>query len=155
MFDEGHGLQETLIAFGPLHGSNLKDSTSLLHDLFDEFAFIDGQGQGFFAVDVLTGQHGFDGDFRVPVIGGGDHDGIDVFAIENPAVITVAIGAFFLSFFEALQIGFKDCGIHIGEGGEIGKLGGFAGDGYTLIPQSDGGKHRPVAGRTVAGSAEC
>ena len=40
-----------------------------------------------FEIDVLAGLHGVDGGLLVPVVGGGDEDGVDVFAGEDLLVI--------------------------------------------------------------------
>ena len=85
-------LQEPLIGLGPLHRSDLEDAAGLLDDLFDQLAFVDRQRQRLFAVDVLAGQHRFDGDLRVPVIRRGDHHRVDVFAVEDLAIVLVAVG---------------------------------------------------------------
>jgi len=42
---------------------------------------------GFFEVDVLAGFEGVDGGLFVPVVGGGDEDGVDVLAGEDLAVV--------------------------------------------------------------------
>ena len=42
---------------------------------------------GLFEVDVFAGAHGVDGGLFVPVVGGGDDDGVDVFAGEDLAVV--------------------------------------------------------------------
>ena len=42
---------------------------------------------GLFAVDVLAGLHGVDGGLHVPVVGGADDDGVDVFAGQDLVVV--------------------------------------------------------------------
>jgi len=42
---------------------------------------------GFFEVDVLASFDGVDGGLFVPVVGGGDEDGVDVLAGEDLAVV--------------------------------------------------------------------
>jgi len=44
-------------------------------------------GDGLFAVDVFARAYGGDGDGHMPVVRGADHDGVDVFAIEDLAEI--------------------------------------------------------------------
>ena len=53
-------------------------------------AFEHGQRQWLLAVDVFAGLAGVDGGQRVPVVGRGDGDGVDVFAVEDAAVVAVA-----------------------------------------------------------------
>jgi len=60
---------------------------------------------GFFDVDIFAGLAGPDGHERVPVIGSGDGDGVDVFVFEEPANIDVRFGlrqAHLLDFGDAL-----------------------------------------------------
>ena len=42
---------------------------------------------GLFQVDVLAGLHGIYGGALMPMVGGGDEDGIDVFARKDFAVV--------------------------------------------------------------------
>ena len=42
---------------------------------------------GLFAVDVFAGLHGVDGGLLVPVVGGADDDGVDIFAREDLVVV--------------------------------------------------------------------
>src|ERR1039457_6859044 len=56
------------------------------------FAVVDVVTGGLFAVDILAGLAGPDGGERVPVVGGGDGDGVDFFIGEELAHIVVALG---------------------------------------------------------------
>lgn len=47
----------------------------------------DGEGEGLFAVDMLAGFTGIDGDAGVPVVRGGDDDRVDVLVVEDAAII--------------------------------------------------------------------
>ncbi len=47
--------------------------------------------QRLLAVDVLAGLAGQDGRDRVPVVGRGDHDGVDILAVEHLAEIVVGL----------------------------------------------------------------
>ena len=52
---------------------------------FDErLAVVDMLHHRLFAVDVLAGVHGVDGDILVPVVGRGDDDGVDIRAAPAP-----------------------------------------------------------------------
>ena len=53
MFNQGDGLEKPLSGFRSLHRANLKDSASLLDDLFNELAFGDGQRERLFTVNVF------------------------------------------------------------------------------------------------------
>jgi hypothetical protein len=64
-------------ALGIVHGGNQR--SGLFHRM----------GDGLFAVDVFAGAHRGDGDGHMPVVGRADHDGVDVFAIEDLAVVEV------------------------------------------------------------------
>ena len=53
---------------------------------------LDAVGQRLLAIDVLAGLAGQDGDDRVPVVGRGDDDRVDVLAIEDLAEVAVGLG---------------------------------------------------------------
>jgi hypothetical protein len=116
----------------------------LLDHLFDELAFVDGQRERLLAVDVFSGEHGLDGDLGVPVVGHGDHDRVDIFAVEDFAVVAVGIRLFALAFLRLFDVVAEDSFIDVGQGGEIGKLKRLAGDLPALISQADSGKDRTV-----------
>ena len=65
-----------------------------LDSAHDGLLFGDGFGEGLFAVDVLFAVGGGGGDQGMPVIGNGDHDGVDVVALDHLAkvVIGLAVG---------------------------------------------------------------
>jgi len=46
-------------------------------------------GDGLLAIDIFSGAHGGDRDRYVPVVGCANHNGIDIFTIEDLAVIQV------------------------------------------------------------------
>ena len=50
-------------------------------------------------IDVLAGQHGLDRGQGVPVVGRGDDDAVDVFAVEHGAVVARRVAACFPSAF--------------------------------------------------------
>src|SRR5262249_53341523 len=81
------------------------------------------------AVDVLAGRQGVEGDLRVPVVGGGDQDRIDVLAVQHPAVVGVALGARGgLGAAEAAAVDVGDRGHADGVGGgACGEARGVAG----------------------------
>jgi len=71
---------------GAVLRARLKYAT-LLADCFDQdFAFIDRQ-RGFFALHILAGARGHNADQRMPMIRRGDHDRVDVLAIEDFAKV--------------------------------------------------------------------
>ena len=51
------------------------------------FAVLDALHHGLFAVDVFAGVHGVDRNLRMPVVGRGDDDCVDVFARQHFAII--------------------------------------------------------------------
>ena len=75
--------------------------------------FGDGAGERFFAVDVFAIFGGFDGDDAVPVVGDGEHDGVDVFGGHHFAIVVVgaAVGVFVVAvdgFEGGLEVLFVD-----------------------------------------------
>ena len=85
--DEFGGHAEVNIA--ALLGAGLPDDIGLANGVTHEAAFSDGEGEGLFAVDVFAGAGGCDGLEGVPVVGGGDLDGVDVWAGEKVAEVFV------------------------------------------------------------------
>lgn len=79
--------------------ADLEHASGLLDHFFDQLVFIDRQRQWLFAVYVFAGQHRFDSDLGVPVIGRRDHDGINVFTDQDFAIVLVRVWAFPLSLF--------------------------------------------------------
>ena len=90
-------------------------------ELEDTFIFLDGFFQGdtfgivvggaFFDKDVLGGAAGIDGDFGVPVVGGKDHNAVDVGIVEDFAVVVVIFNVgreHFGSVFEGVLVDIAD-----------------------------------------------
>ena len=71
--------------------AHLGDALVLFGRLHHGPAFLDAVRQRLLAVDVLAGLAGQDGRNPVPVVGRGDHDRVDVFAVEHPAKIAVGL----------------------------------------------------------------
>jgi hypothetical protein len=67
-----------------------------IYGIHQRTAFRDGVGHGFFQIDVLAGADRRQRDERVPVVGHGDRDGVDVIACEQLAEIPVG-GAVFVA----------------------------------------------------------
>ena len=102
---------------------------------FDELgAFEDVVGDGLFDVNVFAGLHGPDGGEGVPVVGGGDGDGVDGFVIEGAAHVGVEEGAlagfgkdFLGGGFGAGTIDFDEgCDFDVGDGEEFRDVSGAA-----------------------------
>ncbi len=91
-----------------------------------------------FAVDVLAGLHGVDGGALVPVVGGGDDDGVDVFAGEDLAVVA---GGEDVVAPELLGVG-EAAVVAVGDGDELdaGNLHGDLGVALALDAGADEGK---------------
>ena len=75
------------LAPGALHGAGLEDAFEFFLSLHDQQRFLDGIGQRFFAVDILSGLHGGAGDVGMPVIGSCDADGVDLLILDDVAEI--------------------------------------------------------------------
>ena len=65
-------------------------------------------GDGLFAVDVFARLHGIDQDAHVPVVGRGDDHGVDIFAVEQRAVVSVFLGVRRMRGFGGDQVRFVD-----------------------------------------------
>ena len=65
---------------GALPGASLPDDVVLVDGADDGLLFGNGAGERLFAVDVFFAGSGFSGDDGMPVVGDGNHDGVDVVA---------------------------------------------------------------------------
>ncbi len=88
--DDLAGLPELVL--GGEVGADLED----LPVLPDGVPHLDGllhrEGHGLFAVDMLSGVHGGDGDGGMPVVRRGDEDRVDVLVVEKFAVVEATFG---------------------------------------------------------------
>ncbi len=78
---------------GALHGARLQHTPVLADGVDHLAAFANGQGKRFFAVDIFARFRGGASDQRVPVIGRGNNDGVNVVAREDFAEVVVDIAA--------------------------------------------------------------
>ena len=69
--------------------SDLHHALGIAHRGDQRRAFFDRVRDGLLAVDVFAGAHTGDGDGHVPVVGRGDHDGVDILTVEDLAVVEV------------------------------------------------------------------
>ncbi len=67
----------------------MPDDVVLLDGADDGLLFGDGAGQGLFAVDVLFPRGGRGGKNGMPVVGYGDHDGVDIVAGHQLAIVVI------------------------------------------------------------------
>lgn len=72
-------------------GADLKDPLGLLHRIGQVLGLGDGVAHGLFQINVLALVHGLQSHPGVPVIGGGDDDGIDLGAVDDLVVVQVAV----------------------------------------------------------------
>ena len=79
---------------GALLGACLEDGLLFRDLLVDGLALGEEVGDGLLAVDVLAVAQGLEGAEGVPVVGGGDDDGIDVVAGAELAEVGVGVAAF-------------------------------------------------------------
>src|SRR5262249_42301492 len=77
------------LAVGALLAAGLQDAVELAHRVDHGRGLVGGQRQRLLAVNVLLRLAGIDGEDGVPVVGGGDDDGVDVVALEEVAVVVV------------------------------------------------------------------
>ena len=76
---------------GALLGAHLHELAVFLLRGDEERAFGGIVAAGLFDVDVLAGFDAGDGHGRVPVVGRGDGDGVDVFALEELAEVAFGL----------------------------------------------------------------
>jgi len=75
-----------------LLGAGRHDPAGLLHARQQLVSFRQVVGHRFLDIDVFAGRHRLQCHRRVPVVGGGDQHGVDVAAVQEPAVIACGLG---------------------------------------------------------------
>jgi hypothetical protein len=63
---------------GALLATHLKYTVVLARRVDQKFGFMNGQGEGLFAINVLTGLHGLNGRNGMPMVWSGDDNGVDI-----------------------------------------------------------------------------
>jgi hypothetical protein len=108
---------------GALLCAGLDDAVVLAGGVDHLSAFPDGVADGFFDIDIFAGFAAPDGEQGVPVVGGGDDDGVDILAVEEVADILVTldlVGAlevvFSVGFLDAV---FEDFAVGIAESDDL------------------------------------
>ena len=79
---------------GTLHAAGLEDAFVFANGVHHGARFVDGLAEGLLAINVLAGFRRGDGNQRMPMVGRGDHDSVDVFAREEFAEILVSVATF-------------------------------------------------------------
>jgi hypothetical protein len=112
----------------------LDNASGLLDDFTNLDSFVNGQGKGFLAVNVLTGAAGVDDHWSVPMVRGADGYDIDIFSGKQFAIVFASKrGA------SERRFGlFADVPIDIADGHDIAEVSGLVGDDGSLISQPDG-----------------
>jgi hypothetical protein len=110
----------------------------LLDDFTNLDSFVNGQGKGFLAVDVLTGAAGVDEHLSVPMVRGTDGYDIDIFSGKQFAIVFASKrGA------SERRFGlFADVSIDIAHGHDIAEVLGLVGDDGSLVSQADSSDSR-------------
>jgi hypothetical protein len=85
--DQLSGQAEAAVVLGALLAAGLQDAAGLPGYPHQLLALVDRQGQRLLQVHVLAASHRLDGDEGVPVVGGGDGDGLDVAVLQQAAVV--------------------------------------------------------------------
>jgi hypothetical protein len=96
---------EAEIIVGALLAAGLEDALVPPHGVHHGSRFADGVGEGFFAVNILARSCRFDGNDGVPVLGHGDEDGVDVFALKQLAEVQIGCAAGIGAFVKDIGIG--------------------------------------------------
>ena len=138
--DKVAGQPEVCIA--ALLGTGLEDAVGLTLDLDQTLAFVDGEGQWFFAIDVFASFHGGHGDEGVPVVDGSADDGVYVVPFEKFTEIGVSFSAG-----EVSLGGCKVAGVDVADRDDFAVARGILGVAATLSTASDEAQANGLAGR--------
>ena len=73
--------------------AGLENAFGLPMNFNKPLAFVDGQRERLFAVNILAGLHRSHGNQRVPVINRAADDGVNILSLQQPAKVGIAFGA--------------------------------------------------------------
>jgi len=129
---------------GATVNADLDDALGLAGDVDDLAALDDGERERFLDVNVFARAAGVDAHEGVPVVGGGDHDGVDVVAVEDAAVVFIGVGGRAGGFDGAIAIGRDE----VADGGDvlIGELFGRPEEGGAAVADADEAEADAVGG---------
>ena len=110
---------------------------------FDEpLAFVDSQGERFFAVNILAGLHRGHGDQRMPVVNRAADDSVDVFSLQQFAKVGITFGAG-----EKFLSGRYVAGVNVTYGNDVPVSLGISGVASSLPAAADQSEVNVLAGR--------
>ena len=124
-------------------GANLKYPPGLLQDLDNLLAFLNGERERLFAINVLSCLHSFNCNLRMPMVGGHDRDNIDVFAIEDLTIIFVFVSSAALNICDPLLGPSAVIGIDITNCDTVSEGHGIGTNGIPTTARTDAAEDRP------------
>ena len=101
-----------------LHAADLKDAAIAFFCCHNGRCLVQREGHGFFDKNILSGAHGIDRNRRMPVVGRGDDNGVDIAVGHDVAVIDIPDGVGVLTF-ELGQSGFAFGCFHIADSDKV------------------------------------
>ena len=137
--------------FAPLLSAHLKHASGFIQHLANLFAFFNRQRERLFAVHVFAGLHGFDRNFRVPVVRRDNGHCVDVVAVKYLAVVFVNVHS------PSLHLRFRTHSpvtlprvirVHVANRGNVAVPHRIRTD--AAVPprtRANAAKHRPIRGR--------
>ncbi len=93
----------------------LDDAFVLLRRSHELAAFINVVGKRLLDINILAGLASPDGSQRMPVVGGGNGDGVNVLVLERFADVLVGPGPFALGFLDGFCAFLEHVGIHVAQ----------------------------------------
>lgn len=109
----------------------MEDALVAAHGVDEGECLVDIVRQWFLTVHILASVQGGNGDNSMPVVGRGNDDGVDVFAVEEFAEVGVSFAAFegavlvfAVAFFDGLLGVFAAVGIDIADGDDLNFFAG-------------------------------
>ena len=124
---------EPKAAVAALPTADLNDTASFADDLSDSLAFVDGEREWLFAVNVTARAAGVDEHRRVPMVGRANRDHIDVVAVQHVAIVVIEIGL----AAEILTCLFGNPTVDVTDGDDVAMFDRLVGDHRPLIFHAD------------------
>ena len=148
--DDSDGGKKFLAHFASLLGAYLENPSGFLGHLGDLLAFLNGQCEWLFAINVLACLHRMDCDSRVPMVRRTNGYEVNVLALQNLSVVLVTFG---FALGKRLVDAIDPLRVQVAYGDQIRQPAGVVGDSGPRPPTPMAAKRRRSLGASFAAFA--